>query len=218
MAGERTVVREVVNARLYSDGSILIKGIRASYPHVFVPKSGTDDDGNPTKPSFSIVGLMSKKTHGAAKDLILAEIDKMLKANNIERLAKDRKFLRNGDDAAKDGYDGMYTVSARESEEHPPAVRGPDKSLWTPTPEKKKLIYGGCFGNVLIRPWFQNHTKYGKRVNANFLAFQWTGHGDPFGEGVISQSQIDDTFDHEGDGPDGTSGHETGAEFDTDGL
>jgi hypothetical protein len=211
----RTVVKEVTNGRLYSDGSILIKELRLSYPHALIPKAGTDDDGKPTAPSFSVVGLAPKKTHGAVRKLLSDEIDKILAHHKVDRLANDRKFLRNGDDAAKDGYDGMWTISCRETIAHPPAVRGPDKSLWGI--DKAPLIFGGCYGNLLIRPWWQSHVKYGKRVNANFLALQFLRKGEPFGEGVISQQAIDDSFDHEATDEEEMS-HANTSDFDVDDL
>jgi hypothetical protein len=201
---ERTLVETVKNfagteiARRYSDGTILIKDVRWSYPHVLIPKEGTSDNGQPTAPSFSIKGLMPKVSHGAARKMIQAEIQKLLAENKLTMIAADRQFLRNGDLAGKEEEKGMFTVSCRERAEKPPRVRGPDRAVWTASTHAQR-VYGGCWGNILFRPWFQSN-KYGKRVNANLIAVQFLRDGEPFGEGRISDEVVDDTFDDESEG------------------
>ena len=74
---ERTVVKKVENAVLYSDGTILLKNLRASYPHVLMPREEANDEGKKTK-KWDLVGLMQKTTHRAAKDLVKGEIDRIL--------------------------------------------------------------------------------------------------------------------------------------------
>ena len=55
------------------------------------------------------------------------------------------------------------------------------------------MIYGGCWVNILVRPWFQNN-KYGKRVNAGVVAVQFRKDDEPFGSGRISDDEIDEAF------------------------
>lgn len=193
MAQERTIVKKVQNAVLYSDGTIRIDNVRASYPHLFVPKAG--EDGG--VPKYSITGLMPKNTHEAAKDLCVEVINGILKEKKVDRLPADRKFIKDGDAAAKDGYDGNWSVAASEVSQ--PKLRNKDKSPLT----KPDTIYGGCYVTILIKPWWQDN-KFGKRVNAGLVAVQFYGPGEPFGQGRISDEEVDDSFDDLDDGDAGS--------------
>lgn len=197
---KREVIKRVQNGRLYSDGTIFIENVRASYPHVLEPYEGENDDGTKTS-SYGIVGLMPKDTHKEAMQLCVQRINELLKENQIEKIAADKKFIRNGDDLAKPECEGMYVVSARESKK--PDARDRDRRKLTDA--DKDLIYGGCYVNILIRPWFQNHKKYGKRVNAGFSAVQFVGDGEPFGTGRITSKDVDDTFDDLDNGSSGAT-------------
>lgn len=194
---ERTVVKKVENAVLYSDGTIRLDNVRASYPHVFHAKEGKDDKGNPTTPKFSIQAFMPKTTHRAAKDLLREVIDGILKDHKIKGIAADRKFIKDGDLMAKDEAEGQWAISA--SEKNRPQVRNKNKA---PLTEKDEgVIYGGCYVNILIRPWFQDNS-YGKRVNAGLSAVQFLRDGEPFGEGRITADQVDDSFESHDDDED----------------
>ena len=46
--------------------------------------------------------------------------------------------------------------------------------------ESDDVVYGGCFVNVLIRPWKQDN-KHGKKINANLRAVQFEKDGEAFG-------------------------------------
>jgi hypothetical protein len=54
--GKRTVIKQLPKITFYSDDTILLKDIRASYPHLDKPWSMAD--GNEKK--FSITGLIPK--------------------------------------------------------------------------------------------------------------------------------------------------------------
>lgn len=195
---QREIVKKVANAVLFSDGCIRIDNVRLSYPHVYVAKAGTDDNGNPTKPSFSVTGLAPKKTHKEAikllteaRDTLIA--DKKDKSGKPIKLPKDKFFVKDGDDLGKDGYEDNYAINARESKK--PILRGKNKERLG---ENDDTIYGGCYGSILIRPWYQDN-KYGKRVNANLLAVQFTKDGEPFGEGRMGEDDADDYLDGDDD-------------------
>lgn len=211
----RTPVKKVKNAVLYSDGAIRLENVRASYPHVFKAQENTGDDGTVSK-TFSINVLMPKDTHRAAKDLCVTVINDMLTEKKLGKLAADRKFIKDGDLSAKDENEGMWVVGAREKNR--PSLRSSKKDPKTGKakrldPEKDAgVIYGGCYVTILIRPWWQDN-KYGKRINANLLAVQFLRDGEPFGEGRISEDDIDDRLDAEDDDESGFD-----EDDDTDGL
>lgn len=185
------VAKKVKNAVLYTNGCIRIDAVRASFPHLDKPYAGKDDG----TPAYGIVSLLDKKTHKEAKDLIVERINQILADNKNAKVASDRKFIRNGDDSARDEEDGHWTVSARETKR--PSVRGKDKTVLSPE-EALDMIYGGCYVNVLIRPWFQDN-KFGKRVNAGLVAVQFLRDGEAFGEGRIDDEEAwDDVVDDDG--------------------
>lgn len=188
----REVKKKVKNAILYTDGTIRISGVRFSYPHLRRPYKGDDDKG---EAKFGVVALLPKKTHRAAKDLIKERIEELLKENKVKALSSDKKFLRDGDASGKAEHEGHYTVSARESRR--PPLRNRDNSVVEPE-DADEVFQPGYWGDVLIRPWYQNN-KFGKRVNAGLSSVQFVKKDEVFGEGRLSDEDLDDTFENYGD-------------------
>ncbi|UDL89821.1 DUF2815 family protein [Mesorhizobium sp. PAMC28654] len=95
--------------------------VRLSFPELFTPKQGTDDDGNPSgKPKYSSAILFPA---GADLSVLEKEIDAVIKA---EFPGKTRKSLRVGlrDQGEKDyeGYeDGAFFLNC-SSLKRPPVV------------------------------------------------------------------------------------------------
>lgn len=177
-------------AILYSDGTIMYYGVRLSYPHFGKPYEGENDNGQKTS-KFNVKGMLPKATHRPAMQLTKRFMDAMMKDNKTADLASDRKFMRNGDDLGKAEMKGHWVLSA--SEDTRPHLR--DKFAKKVEPEDAdKLFYGGCWGNLLVRPWWQNHAKYGKRINSGIVAAQFVRDDEPFGEGRISDEDVDDRF------------------------
>lgn len=197
------VKKKVTNAILYTNGMIRIDNVRVSFPHLDKPKEGKDDNGNPTKAKFGIVGMLPKKTHVAAKELIVEAMNALLAANDNPKVASDKKFIRNGDDQDREEYEGHWTVSARE--ERRPPVRNQRGEIVVEVEKIADMVYGGCFCNILIRPWYQDGQKvgkgYGKRVNAGLVGVQFVRDGEAFGEGRIDDTDAwDDVSGSSGDG------------------
>lgn len=181
----REVVKQVKNAILYSDGTVRVDNVRASYPHLGEPYSKDGEKGK-----FGIVGMLPKETHVEAKDLLKSVMDKLLSEADA-KVAADKKFLRNGDDSGNDSYEGFWTVNASESRR--PSARDRNGTQLAPD-EAEEKIYGGCWVNILIRPWYQDGVKvgkgYGKRVNAGLVAVQFVRDDEPFGEGRIDDEGV----------------------------
>lgn len=195
-----TTVRKVANAALRSDGTVRISNVRFSYPHLDKPYKKEGDAG---VAKYGLVALLPKDTHKAAKKLLEDVIADVMKENKIKALAADKKFLRDGDESDKEEHNGHWTVSARE--ERRPILKEMDAEgeLTLVEPEDaKETFYGGCWGSILIRPWFQNN-KHGKRVNAGLSAATKKADDDSFGEGRISEEDVDEAFsdDDEFEGP-----------------
>lgn len=204
MATDRTVVKKVPNAVLYSDGTIRIDNCRASYPHLDEPWAGNDGDSvgegdKKKKGKYGIVGLMAKDTHMQAKNLVKEFIQKMM-SDNETKVATEKWFLTDGDKGEKPEEEGNFKISARESRR--PTCRNRDKTILDKD-EVADIIYGGCYVNILIRPWYQDGVKigkgYGKRINAGLVAVQFVRDGEPFGDGKIDDEGVfDDCEDEDG--------------------
>ncbi len=188
----REIVKKLENMTLFADGTILIKKVRASYPHLFRPYAMPNQPGTP---AYSMVGILAKADHAATKTAIDEVINRMIAENKMGRVANDKLFIRDGDAAAKDEYVGCWTINARDAR-NKPVVVGPNR---VHLPDDSPLVYAGAWCNFHINPWSQDN-QYGKRVNANILAVQFTGGGDPIGGGTIRRDEL--VEDYETTGPD----------------
>lgn len=187
----REIVTKVTNAVLYSDGTIRIDNVRASYPHLDKPyQAPPDKNGKQSEPKFSIVGMLDKKTHVAAKDLIVQVMNDIQKKEDT-KVAKDKKFIKDGDDGDKPEYEGYWTVSARESRR--PSVRHRNGEPMSEK-ETQDIIYAGCRVNILIRPWYQDND-FGKRINAGLMAVQFARDDEQIGEGRIDDEGVFESLD-----------------------
>ena len=190
-----TPVKKVKNAILREDGQILISNVRLSHPHLDKPYKGKGDAG---VAKFSVTGMLDKKKHAEAIKLIQDQIAAVLKENKIKALPADKKCLKDGDESGKTEYEGHYTISARE--ERRPSLRDEDGETVEQEDAKAKF-YGGCYGSILVRLWFQNND-YGKRVNAGLSAVKFKKDGEPFGEGRMTDDDVDEAFSAEDDDDD----------------
>lgn len=198
------IIRKVANAALFSDGKIRVSNVRLSYPHLDRPYKKEGDQG---VAKYGVVGLLPKDTHKAAKKLIEEAIADVMAENKVKALSADKKFLRDGDESDKDEHEGHWTLSARE-ERRPILKEMVDGELSLVEPEDaKETFYGGAWGSLLIRPWFQNN-KFGKRINAGLSAVTKKADDDSFGEGRISEEDVDDAMEDDDDfeGPRRSSG------------
>jgi hypothetical protein len=191
-------IRKVDNAALLKKGDqlfIRVSNVRLSYPHLDKPYKKEGDQG---VAKYGVVGLLPKDTHKAARKLIDEVIADVMKENKVKALAADKKFLRDGDESDKEEHEGHWTLSARE-ERRPVLKEYVDGELSIVEPEDaKETFYGGCWGSLLIRPWFQNN-KFGKRVNAGLTAVTKKADDDSFGEGRIAEEDVDEAFDEDED-------------------
>lgn len=214
MSEARKVVKRVKNAVQFSDGTIRVDGVRASYPHLAEPFSSDDGKGK-----FGIVAMLPKETHREAAKLV-SDFIKDLLAEKKERVSTDKRFFRDGNDTDKEEYQDHWVISANESRR--PSVRHRSGAKMEKD-EIEESIYGGCWVNVLIRPWFQDGQRvgkgYGKRVNAGLVGVQYVKEGEAFGDGRIDDEDAWDSVEDEGgfdDDMDGGSSKRSSDDFDDD--
>lgn len=170
------------------DGTILIRNVRLSYPHLWKPWAK-----DPTKetPKYGAILILPKDTHKEEIKWLVGKSQEMALASTIKsKVPLDKLFIRNGDDQMKDEYVGAFTISARETKR--PVVIDRDKS---PLAEEDGKPYAGCYVHALIRPWVQNN-QHGKRVNAGLSAVQFYKDGEAFSS--VAPVDVDDVFSDEG--------------------
>lgn len=194
------IVRRGKNFVEFADGRFRIDNVRLSYPHLDAPYAGRNNraNGENSTPAFSGSFLAPKDTHKEAKDALLAAI-RRFEAEKKKEIAKSKRFIRDGDGegpgCGKPETKGMYLIVARE--QTPPILRDAKKRN-VERVDAKRIFYGGCYVNVMIRPWWQDNS-FGTRINANLLAVQFAKDGEPFGQGRISEEDVDNAFDDVGE-------------------
>lgn len=179
------------NLKINEDGTLLVKNVRLSYPHLFEKFVMEGDDEG--KGRYSAKFLLDKDTHAEEIKAIRQHLVKLQKEYFEGKIGGDKLFFKDGEDSGKEEQEGSWVLSASDSKRRP-QVLNKDKSVIT---EEDDIVYAGCYVHVLIRPWKQQHPKYGKRVNANLVGVQFARDGDRFGEEPIDAASH---FDDEDDG------------------
>lgn len=212
----------VLTAKLFQDPqsklkTIYIENVRFSFPFVGTAGEDEDENGNKKK-SWRVLAMLPKETHTEAKDLCKEVIQELMTANDV-KVPSTEWFLTNGDgekytsDEKYKAMNGHWLVSAKDARIHPRVYneRGQPMDL---TEEGLKIIddkfYGGCWGSVLIRPWYFNGTvkgsskKFPKRILAGLSSVQFHHDDTPFGQGRIDDTGIFGAVEGAGNGMDDT--------------
>lgn len=196
----RTVVKSAKNkagqviAKLYSDGTILISDVRASYPHIDKMWKKNEKD----TAAFSLTGILPVKTHQPAIDLLNEVCGDIIEERNKGKDIKDdAKFVRDGKPTKKPEYADSWIVASRETEK--PTVLHPDKSEMESPEEIKKEIKAGYFVDMLVQPWWQDN-EHGQRINASLRAVRLRREGPLIAEGGISKDEAISSFDDDDEG------------------
>lgn len=199
-ATPRTVVKSAKNskgqviAKLYSDGTILIADVRASYPHIDKMWRKNEKD----TPAYSITGILPTASHQPAIDLLNEVCMDLLKERNKGKDIKDdAKFIRDGKPTKKPEYADAWIVASRETEK--PTVLHPDKSQMETPEEIKAEIKAGYFIDMLVQPWWQDN-EHGQRINASLRAVRLRREGPLIAEGGISKDAAISSFDDDEEG------------------
>ncbi|MBT9159029.1 MAG: hypothetical protein DDT26_00278 [Dehalococcoidia bacterium] len=167
-----TVKKLSANVDLRSDGCILLRNVRLSYPHLFKAWAKNPEK---EKAKFSARFLIDKTTHDADIKALKKHIAGLMEEHFKGKIPSDKLFFRDGEGSAKPEQENAWSVSA--SEDRRPDVINRDKSRVN---EEDDIVYAGCYVNALIRPWAQKNI-HGKRLNANLLAVQFVKDGARFG-------------------------------------
>ena len=179
-------------------GEVLLKDVRLSFADIYKPgKDQKNDKGETVPGKYKANGLIDKPEtldHDPKRKKLMLENIKKIKAAADEvkkakwadkqpKLKPEMVFFRDGDLEDWDGYADCYYVSANNANK-PVLItrRKDDKGNWIEA--KPGEIYSGCYVNMLIRVWAQDHAEHGKRVNASLECIQFSRKGEPFSGGA----------------------------------
>ena len=198
------------NFIVYKSGDqklIKIEGVQFSYPHFGTKKVEEGDDGS-KKESWSGVAMLPKATHVAAKDAFVELMNELMAANEV-KIPPEYRCIKNGDDKEDELMAGHWLISFSDSNRQP-AVRDQKAGLISDPKVIDDKFYGGCWGSVLLRPWYFNGKSkssskaFPKRICCGFTGVQFLRDDTPFGNGRIDDSDAwgDESGSNAGSGSD----------------
>lgn len=216
-------------------GRVVLKDVRGSFLHLFVPQAFNGDDADSDKRSFGANFLIDPTSVSGKANL--AKMKKAKEAvmekkwgNNQPKLKADKICTRDGNDEARDEYQGMYFVSCSRPEFDkngafdPPTVidnRKDSDDKWIRLEARDGRPYSGCFVNAIVTLWAQDN-KYGKRVNATLESVQYLRKGEAFSQATpvdvdeefsdddVENADVDEIEDPDADGEDNSSSTDDG--------
>lgn len=162
--------------------------VRLSFPALFSPKAFDEN----SSPKYSATFRLDKSTHAASIKEMQKAIATLLSEHKVKTLSAERIALKDGDESGREEDEGQFIIKA--SSDKRPTVLNKDK---TPLVDSDNVIYAGCYVNAIISLWFQDHTRYGKRVNASLMGVQFAADGEAFGAAPVTADAFDFADDEE---------------------
>lgn len=176
---------------------LMLNNVRLAFPDIFkVGKFGDFGAALLMEPKHPAVAELRKAFTVVAKEKWGVKADAIVKSLT----ATDKLCLRDGEAKSElEGYSGNLYVSARSKVR--PLVLDADR---TPLVADDGKPYSGCYVNASIEIWAQDHSDFGKRINAGLRGIQFVRDGDAFSGGgkPASEEEFADlgTETVEGDG------------------
>ena len=167
---------------------IMLKGVRLSYPTLFVPKIPKGS----TEEKYSATFILDKKVHAELIKKIEAMIPRIALTEFKKRVTLKHCCLHDGNEQPDtDGYgDDVMFIRSSCKKNRRPSVIDADKS---PLTEADPRPYAGCYVNALVRLYAFKHDTGGYQVNASLLAVQFVKDGEPFGAAPVdTDAEFDD--------------------------
>lgn len=183
------------NFKIYKAGEqklIKIENVRFSYPHFGEAREEEREDGSKKK-AWQGVAMLPKATHGAAKEAFAKLLHELMDANKV-KIPSEYRCLKDGDEKEDEAMNGHWLISFSESGKHRPSARTVRNEVIGEAVEVDNLFYGGCWGSVMLRPWYfsgkaKNSTKtYPKRICCGYSGVQFLRDDKPFGTGRVDDS------------------------------
>jgi len=198
--GPNFIIYKAVEQKL-----IKIEGVRFSYPHFGEAREEESEDGHKKK-AWQGVAMLPKKTHAAAKEAFSKLMEEVATAAKAKVPPSEYRCLKDGDEKEDENMADHWIISFSESGKRRPGARTVRNELIETAEEIDEVFYGGCWGSVLLRPWYFNgkakssSKTYPKRICCGYNGVQFLRDDTPFGQG-----RVDDT-DAWGDESSGSGG------------
>lgn len=157
--------------------------VRLSFPAVFEPVAF--DEG--ATPKYSATFRMNKTEHAKEVKEIQKVVATLLADNKVKTLSPDRICLKDGADTGREEDEDFYIIKASNNKR--PLVLNKDR---TPLTERDGVLYPGCRVNAILSLWFQDHPKFGKRVNASLSGLMFNRDDEPLGSRGASADDFAD--------------------------
>lgn len=178
--------------------SILIEGVRLSFPNLFKKKAFKPTD----TPKFSAMFIIDKDS------VDMPALKTAIRECMLDKWGKKPNGLKIGlrDGTEKDELDGFddTVMFFNANTEKRPGIYDADRSVLV---EEDSRPYAGCYVNARVTPWAQDNG-FGKRINFELNGVQFSEDGEAFGGGG-APAEADDF-------PELEPGSETGEEASAD--
>lgn len=165
---------------------IFIAKARVSYPHLFKQPVINGELGK------CGACLLLEPSHPAVAK-IQAEIARLQRERfDGMELPTSKLCMRSGKERMKPEYGTALGVSANVKDGRRPLVLDGDGQTRIEL-ETGCKIYAGCYVNAKIALWVQDNT-HGKRINAELIAIQYAGEGEPLDDSHVSEDEAKEGF------------------------
>lgn len=173
-----------------ASNNIVVKmaDVRLSFPAVFEPVAFDEA----ATPKYSATFRLGKTEHAKEIKEIQKAVATLLSEHKVKSLSPDKIALKDGSDTGREEDEDFYIIKASNSKR--PLVLNKDR---TPLTERDGVIYPGCRVNAILSIWFQDHPKYGRRVNASLSGLMFNRDDEPLGSRGASADDFADFGDEE---------------------
>lgn len=194
-------------------GEVMLKDVRLSYPHLFVPSSSVENGPLKFRCNFLIdpTEELGAKTYAACKAAFDAVVKDAWK-EKVPPIKSDRKALRDGELFANQetgeiyaGYEDMMVVSASKGAAKSGDADDKAHSRFRPSlfyRNKEKVedddgtFYAGCRVDAVIRFYAETRKEKGSAgVFASLEAVRFRRDDKPFGAAAVTSDAFDDLGD-----------------------
>lgn len=202
------------NYTVYTDGKdkFIKIGGRASYPAFGAKKRSEDKNTGKVRENWGGTLMLPKETHKEAYDEFMKIVEE-IKANSVNpktgkkgvMIDPANMCIKDGDNNEDENMHGHWLIAYSDSKRQP-AIRDSKGELMLDTGAIDSKFYGGCWINVLLRPWYfdgkakNDPNNYPKRISCGFTGAQFVKDDTPFGAGRIDDTDAWDAVEEGDDG------------------
>lgn len=180
--------------------NIKLKNVRLSFPALAKARAfKSEEDDRESEPYYSATFLLDKMKNKSQIKQIEDAVQELLEEHFAGKKIPGavKRPLRDGSEKDHiDGYGDTVKFISASSKKRPVIV---DKGVnAVEGSEIEEMFYAGCFVNASIRLWVQDN-KWGKRVNAQVRAVQFSKDGEAFGDTAVNPEEEFESLEDDDD-------------------